>query len=390
MQIIEEAGLVAICHQLALADGVHALAITVKRAYRLVRSKRAERCADRVPAYAEPVRVASTNPGAGERLVHDTDLASPAKPLTDVILHGALRPRDRRTMLDTGIELGAARKEVRVWGDRSVEVRADGTPTFSKPEAIGELGLVWDHAFGGWDRQAEARKDRGWRARLEDWPPERVDGDDVPGAIAYLRNTTGRGYVAGGAVERIDGLRLPNFDDARDPLTPARMIPRSWRDWVDCPVPAGYGPIDLMTFPRVQLVMPVWTGPAERVREVTTGALRPSDLTERDALGADARAYNAAAPGLAAGPLRGDERLKLWNLHPAAEMFETDLPGERPTLGLELPGVGRRELEASLKAVFVDLDDERVTLTWSGVQRVLMPYPEDLVDRMPMHLGWER
>jgi hypothetical protein len=100
--------------------------------------------------------------------------------------------------------------------------------------------------------------------------------------------------------------------------------------------------------------------------------------------------FNCAPAGLAVCRLEGAERVSLWNTHPNQELLEFDLPGDRPKLLIEPPGVAPRELTPLLQTVLIEPDLDRVTLTWAGVLPVAMPYPQELTASMRHAAVWPR
>src|SRR6516225_5729775 len=108
------------------------LAVLARRAYRIAPPVRAIPLADDVPFPNEPVYAASSNEGAGRRLVEDAPAAAIGKPLTDVIVRGTARSlRGPFPVVETGVRVGAARKAVRAIGDRKIVVGAGGRLSFS-------------------------------------------------------------------------------------------------------------------------------------------------------------------------------------------------------------------------------------------------------------------
>lgn len=365
--------------------GVFRLGLVVKRAYRVCRAA----CLPlaEVPAFTEVAcHVPSQNRSAHERLAADSDLFAPLKPSTDVLIQGtahALRGPVRS--LDTGVRIGPLRKQVRVIGDRRIQLGPAGHLVFSGAEPFTRMPLLWDHAYGGRDGDAE----KGLRARASNARADRAAG---LGAVAYPRNPSGRGFSLDVDRERLGGTPAPNLEDPEDPVTPNRLLAVSPLDWCDRPVAASYGPVDWLSFPRVAL----WLGihhdrPKNPLVELRRGVLRPEDLRRRP-LGAapDARAYNCGSMGLSGVRLTGGERASLWNMHPKHEVWEVELPSEKPTLGLSPPGCGVFNLPALLQTVLIEPDEDRVTLTWSGSLEVAAPYPEEMCDAMERAVKWER
>ncbi len=80
--------------------------------------------------------------------------------------------------------------------------------------------------------------------------------------------------------------------------------------------------------------------------------------------------------------------MSLWNLHPRHELFEIQLPGERPKLLVEPPGCRIYELPPTLQTVYVEPEEARVTLTWAGTLPVAARYPEEMCEVMRKAVQW--
>jgi hypothetical protein len=375
----------------ALPGMAACLTVVANRAYRIRPGARAAPLAIDAPVRMEPRFVPSTNEGATPRLFEDAHLTASGKPLTDVILRGAAHARRGPvTSLDTEVQLGAARKAVRVVGDRRVEVRALGDLAFTAPEPFTSVPLTWDRAYGGRDVWAEERLDGDPRRRFGR-PAE--DAAISLGQLSYPRNGSGRGWFLDVERARIHGAPAPNLEDPTDPVTPGRLLSARSTDWIDRPVAACYEPIGPFTFPRAAFVVPpAFDTPERPIHELRAGAVLDADLRRAFDFQRppDARAFNAAPAGLAVCRLEGGERGRLTGLHPHHEVLDFQLPDDRPRMLVELPGVGQRTLEPRLGTVLIEPDEERVTLTWAGVIEVAMIYPDEVIRGMRWAVVWSR
>ncbi len=329
-------------------DGEPCLVFVANRAYRIVPSGRATPLDEPVPVPGLLTYRPSSNEGALPVLATDEATLEPHKPLTDVLLAGSAHStRGAVTSLETSLEVGAAHKRVRVLGRRTVGVGAGGLLSFTRPEGFTRMPLLWDHAYGGRDLGAEKR-----------FAPK-------------------RGFGAGD----------------RGLLTPDRILSETTVDWIDRPVAASYGPIDVFTWPRAAFLLgPAFDTPKRPVHELASGAVLAEDLASPIKLGGPRkpRVYNRAPAGLAVCRLTGRERVKLTNLHREHSELELDLPDDTPKFILELPGVGERRLDPILSTVSIEPDADRVVLTWAASIRVAMPYPEEMTKSMPRVVRWER
>src|SRR5262249_23495845 len=141
----------------------------------------------------------------------------------------------------------------------------------------------------------------------------------------------------------------------------------------------------VFTFPRAAFcIKPAYDTPTRPVHELSTGAVLPEDLARSfdPKLPTHPRVYNMAPSGLAVCRLRGNERVRLWNLHREHAVLEFDLPDDEPRLSIDVPGVGARKLEPRLGTVRIQPDLDRVVLTWSGFIEVATVYPEELLATM--------
>jgi hypothetical protein len=368
-----------------LPNGRPALALLATRAYRVTGTALSPEREER-PLRQEAVTAPSSNPGALDYLVHESDLFAAARSLCDVLVHGSARPsRGPTKTLDTGVRIGASKKVVRVWGNRTISLDGQGRLRFSEPDAFASMPLTWDNAYGGRDEVAEARLFPPKKPRFG--KPAEADG---PRLVGYPRNAAGRGFHVDLERERLEGARLPNLEDPEDPVTPDRLLARGPLDWLDRPMAACYSPIDILAFPRAAFVLaPAFDPPARPVREVALGALQQEDLAGRDLRRPklDLRAAQSAPAGLSVA-ITGRVRVSLWNLWPGRETLEVELPPEVPQLVLEPPGCPPRELKPELKTVIFDLDEERVDLVWSGAMPVAAPFPEEMCASMRRAVRW--
>ena len=390
---MSELGATAILNGGAKLAGDHLLFVA-NRTYRIEPGRRAIPVADAAPVAPDARWVDSTNEDALPRLVDEGHAFLGGKTLTDVLVRGsAWSTNGAVAVLDTAVAVGPARKAVRVHGERRVEVRDDGRFGFSKAAPFDELALVWDHAFGGRDIRAEAIL-LGLRAKGTSRFGKRREADGVGlGKLVYPRNAAGRGYFMGFDRSKIDGTLAPALEDPTDPVTPDRLVSDSVGGWIDQPVSACYEAIDFNTFPRLQFFLPPKFDPPKRkVQELASGALLVEDLARSfdPTQLPHPRVYACAPAGLSVARLRGDERAQIWGMHPKHAYLDFELPDDAPTMSLEIPGVGVRQLEARLATVLVEPNEERVTLTWAGIQPVAMAYPEEMLTTMRRAVRWKK
>jgi hypothetical protein len=255
------------------------------------------------------------------------------KPATDVVLIGhAHANRAGDTQVDVTLKLGSLEKTARVFGDRTW-VKSFGIPTMSDPEPFESIPLMYERAFGGWDRSHEN--------------PEKHKFEP--------RNPVGTGYRHwGGAFE--EGMALPNIEN------PRKLIGA----YGDAPPPIGFGFIAPHWQPRAKLA-----GTYDAVWSQQRMPLLPTDF--------DRRHLNAASPGLTAdGYLKGDESVLLLNATPSGRL-SFSLPGvQSPKCRVQLRGRPDQMIETNLDTVIINTDENIVLLLWRG-HLALRSGPHDVV-----------
>jgi hypothetical protein len=241
------------------------------------------------------------------------------KPATDVALVGhAHPPRGIATELAVALRVGRLEKRVRVVGDRRWTKSVVGI-TATKPEPFERMPLVWERAFGGWDRSHA----------------------DPARHTFEPRNPVGTGFRAKhGRFE--DGVRLPNLEDPDRPL----------KSHGDAPPPAGVG----FTAPHWQ-PRAGFGGTYDDAWAKRRKPLVPSDF--------DRRFFNAAASGLVhAGFLRGDEPVIVENVSRRGTLSFTLPRVAAPDVRLRLRRGEPLRAPTQLDTVIIDTDEDRVFLLW--------------------------
>jgi len=254
------------------------------------------------------------------------------KPATDVVVVGhAWAPRKDTTEMRVGVRVGPVSKEALVSGDR-VWFRTAGATSTTRPLPFEKIPLVYERAYGGWDRTH----------------PDEHKHTCEP------RNPVGVGYRGSGGFE--EGLRVPNVEDLRAPV----------KSLGDRPPPAGFGFTSPHWKPRAALA-----GTYDEAWAKTRSPLLAKDF--------DRRHLNAASPGLVApGYLRGDESVVTMGMRPEGTLSFA-LPGVRPPdvrVGL-VDGGAPKELALKLDTIIIEPDDLRVMLLWRG-NLVLRTGPHDV------------
>ena len=249
------------------------------------------------------------------------------KPATDVVLIGsAVAPRPGATEVMVTLQIPPLRRTVRVLGDR-VFFKSIGGVELTRPVAFEKIPLVWERAFGGWDRSL----------------PEPAKHS------CERRNPVGTGH-RGPGTRFEEGIRAPNLEDPERPL----------KGWGDRPPPAGLGFIGPHWEPRAK-----YAGTYDEAWSKNRSPLLPTNF--------DRRFLNAAAPGLVApGHLTGAETVQAAGVAATPLVFR--LPGLPPPQFL-VSHAGRADarVASALDTVVIDTDSRRVFLYWRGELPVREP-----------------
>jgi hypothetical protein len=239
------------------------------------------------------------------------------KPGTDVVLVGSAVPQQTVTRVDVGLQVGPAKKVIRVFGDRRWE-RSMGRWRMTDPEPFDTMPLVYERAFGGTDDTHEKDKKHGYEPR----------------------NPIGTGYAAGRGSAKLEGMLLPNLED------PKQLI----SGWKDRPDPAGFGFVGRHWQPRV-----AFGGTYDDAWQEERCPFLPEDFDERF--------FNGAARGLVTrGHLVGGEAVRVVNASSAGE-----LRFELPRREFEISALIKGELKENscvLDTVVIEPDERRMMLTW--------------------------
>jgi hypothetical protein len=255
-------------------------------------------------------------PGSSS-LIYESDLQG-LKSCTDILVHGnAWAPKGRAaTSVDVELSVGPVQKRLRVFGDRIWERSAMRTVTASPPLRFESMPMIYERAYGGWDKHDA---DPG-NHRLE------------------ARNPTGTGFALNddGCV----GQMLPNIE------YPNELI----GSYEDRPSPAGFNAVECHWSPRRELA-----GTYDSQWREHRFPLWAEDF--------DTRYHNCApADQQAPGFLRGGEPVRLVNLCSAGDLMFT-LPRIYPFFETRF-GSDKVEHRAQLCTVIVEPDLRRLLMSW--------------------------
>jgi hypothetical protein len=334
----------------AAEDGSPVFCLLAKRTYD-IRADRLER-AERTYPMILVDRYWDDGDAETSTVREETDL-QPYKAATDVVVVGHARAPGGRpaAQVDVVVSVNGHGKAVRVTGDRRCVWRDGLAPEFTEPLPFTALPLRYDHAYGGEDACSDPAQ-----------------------PFYYPRNQRGTGVAVRNLREVVDGMRLPNVEDPRDPLTPERVVLGATDAWVRQPLPAGVGWFPRTAYPRCSFVgaVPGLLDPDTVLPEETLGLVPRGQLAlarQFKLPSFDVRFNNGASPGLVFPYLQGGEAVRIAGVSADGEL-RFALPRERPRLMLDI-GMGERELTPVLHTVCVRADERQVDLVWRGAH----PYP---------------
>jgi hypothetical protein len=291
--------------------GIHEWIVAVKATFDIKPNGRLELAEKQLT----PLLVPEYNGDDGSSsLRYEADLVG-RKPATDVLLNGtAYAPRGIPVAgFLVSLRVGAIKKVIMVVGDRTWQRGVSGMGP-SSPKPISEVPIVYERAYGGFDRASE------------DPGNQRIDA----------RNPVGCGLVA------TPGKPFPNF-----------MYPHGQ---VDKDGPAGFGALASFWSPRREV-----GGTYDKAWQESQFPLLPEDWDPRTLL-------CSPADQRVDGYLEGGELIELENLTPHGILCFT-----LPTLDLRFRTRidGRiEEHPGQLATVIIEPDHPRVILVWQSVLMV--------------------
>jgi hypothetical protein len=248
----------------------------------------------------------------------------PFKPRADALCVGRTspppHPLHNRYLVSFGV--GTWTKHILVVGDRywrPLLGRCFARP--SPPASCTPLLVSFENAYGGHDA-----------------------GDGQPWSY-FAANAVGKGYAT--RRRALHGLALPNLEDPERPI----------RRWNDRPAPRSFGPVGRTWQPRLQKA-----GTYNQQWLTTRSPALPADFDEGY--------YNCAPEDQqVVGFLRGDEEIRVQNMHPDYPIMTCRLPGLTLRCLLAPPhddGTPLDELPMHLDTLWVDMETLCLVLVWRG------------------------
>ncbi len=337
-------------------------------AYGLVKStfELTERGARRTKA--EPLYHDLRDPEVTPRWAPGSDFW-PTKLQTDVAVRGQAHSPSGRPVASTRVRVlvGPHSKSILVYGDRQVLWSERGNVQFGPAEPFTAMPMVWERAYGGWDRRVPVD------------PPTTVADMarmefDHPGV--YPRNPFGRGYLV--VDQPCDGALLPNLEDPAQPLRPETYVTKDPALWYRQPLPACLEFTNAMMFHRLcWLGAQAWFPPPANadLAEVRLGVLPPDYPALAGSLTSAPQVLQEGAIGMVFDPLPPGTPVVVEGMHPARPRLEFTLPPP-PTIEMSIDGKLYPQAP-QLSNVLIEPEHLRVSLTYVArmeeLPRVFIP-----------------
>jgi hypothetical protein len=338
-----------------------------------------------------PLRPAASFDGdANGLLLADTE-AWPYKVRPDVVVHGHVYAYGTSRRVDAAVVVGAARRELRVTGDRRCLRSVDGHVRFSEPEPFERMPLGYDRAYGGYDHGSEALHPNFFEAIGESLPTGADPKTYSP--CAYPRNRHGRGYYLSRSTTPLEEVLLPNIEEPTDLLTPERFVVPDPLSWWRQPLPAGTTWLHAGYFARcVYLgVRPFWQPLPEALPEVMRGYLAPGvrniDLQQEASWAFGVQ--NGASLGLQIPGLTSGHTIRLIGLHPEQRQLDVVIPAA-PQISIRTRWQNA-EAAASVVLHHAELrpDDGIMTIVWRAAVDARRPLLPDELEALPLSVRWQ-
>jgi hypothetical protein len=259
------------------------------------------------------------------------------KMATDVVVQGSAYARDACPVrqMNCSARIRDRAKFVKVFGERLIEWRGDGSPVIPQAEPFLEMPLTYQHAYGGIDGRVPVV--------LPTNADElsRFDILDHPGL--YPRNLHGKGYLV--VPVKAEGAVMPNLEDPSDLLDEHRLFARNPADWYRQPLPWCFDWTNAIMFPRMAYLglSPKFPAPADRsLPEIARKFLAPNF---RDLFGTS---FNPSRPppvlhfqeasfGMIFPQLEPGTPIAIEGMHPEKPVLSWALPPP-PTIQLFMEG----------------------------------------------------
>jgi len=342
-------------------DGGPVVSILAKRTYRIRPGTVAVPDPGVEPIWVEADEYWDSNNPVLDAVKLESELVA-WKPCTDVVVVGqAHAPRGKRArFLDCGIQVGAFRKVVRVFGNRKIQLKTMGFD-FTDPEPFDSMPLHYGLAYGGHHKKADGQE------------------------LQYPRNPVGKGFLVTPEPADLVDLALPNLENPAQLLLPQDLALKSFERWTAAPEPWALGYTSRNFHPRVTLAgLQSDQAIEEEISRLQSAAASDGSSPQPPVPVLNPDYFCGASKGLSLPYLRGDETVTLVYLDPDLPQFEFRLPAERPQLYLDV-GLGIEWMEPVLQNVVIFKGTNQVDLTWRGSCRY--DGPESMSDWRTLRMG---
>jgi hypothetical protein len=323
-------------------QGKTILSVLAKKTYEIMSGK-VEVAAEQIP-FTESDEFEQPDQFMYSEVIAETDFI-PYKIYPDVVVLGkAYTPMQKRAYyLDCAVRVGPLRKGIRVYGNRTVEMKAFKGLVFRDPEPFTEMELGYKNAYGG---IAKAK-----------------DGT----LYSYYPNSIGRGFHLKGGFEDVSELKVPNLEDPDHPVTEESLVISQFEKWPDAPKPASFGFTRRSSYPRYTYagVMPeMLQGIADQYKQAQGGV--SGDITIPKL---DFRVYQGASEGLWGADLHGDEQVQIDYMDRNEPHYSFTLPGDIPEMKIDI-GEGASPLNPSIHTIVIDMEKKVLSMVWRGAVEI--------------------
>jgi len=316
----------------------------------------------------------------------------PWKSGADLVIQGTANFQSPIQTTDLLLEVrGEAnfRQVIRATGDRRVE-RRGGQLALSDPERFDAMPLRWDKAYGGTDAAAHERMlhpDYLWLIRQQ----MSEEAADSWSELSYPRNPAGKGYLVEGSDP--EGLQWPNLEFAGEELSLTRLQLPVGR-WGQQVYPACWDWLPYFWVPRLCALgdHPETFDEKSPSKEVELGILTPDfpslGLIQRNMT----NLARGAHPYLQHLKFSGDEVIRVSALGHEGADLTAQLPGLCPQVELRLGGGRVQTLRGELDLVFIEGDEQSVSLVWrASTYELPNPLGVDFsaTAEVPLPPGWQ-
>ena len=326
-----------------------------------------------------------------ELLDTDTDVYC-NKPQTDIVIKGSANISEKIGKSQVTVEVSGHQKKLRliIIGNRIAYKNHYGNIVFTEPDQIIKQPLEYFYAYGGIDKIAEQKFEL----------PDKAIMDSIPeidwmatSPYRYPRNPCGKGYLIEDHSNSFEHFELPNIEDPMCMLTPSNLLLQKPENWVYQPLPRSTTWVNPTWFPRIVYfgVLPEFEKSAKPrdFQEIEQNLLNPNILDEcsmEDMV--SNKAANGASLGLQFPYLKGNEKIKLTNIHPTKQDFVLQLPGDRPKIWVDGRNGTLKPTTPVIHTIVIEPDEGRLSIVWRGSAPALRPYMDEELKTMPFKVEW--